>query len=157
MLVIICAKYGKNPSGTVCAVERTQQDVPYFSSFIKKSWLNDLEDISQGQRSLCITHVFYPNDHLCLIWKELIQNCRSYRTDKACEKDWRSEINIPFLPQRLRCAWGMTQWEIWNLKKKAGCAFSAILVKSPIWFQLFHLNCIHLWWAMPFTSTLSYL
>ena len=26
----------------------------YFSSFITKSWLNDLEDIGQSQRSLCI-------------------------------------------------------------------------------------------------------
>ena len=36
----------------LCAVEWTQQDVPYFSSFIANSWLNDLEDIGQGQRSL---------------------------------------------------------------------------------------------------------
>ena len=28
----------------------------YFSSFIAKSWLNDLKDIGQGQRSLCVTH-----------------------------------------------------------------------------------------------------
>ena len=45
MLVIICAKYGKNLSRTVCAVERTQQDMPYFISFIAQSRLNDLEDI----------------------------------------------------------------------------------------------------------------
>ena len=56
MLVIICAKYRKNSSRTVHAVERTAQDVPYFSSFIAKSWLNDLEDIDQGQRSLHATH-----------------------------------------------------------------------------------------------------
>ena len=56
MLVIICAKYGKNPSRTVHAVEWTRQDVLYFSSFIAKSWLNDLEDIGQGQRSLHMTH-----------------------------------------------------------------------------------------------------
>ena len=36
MLVIICAKYGKNSSRTVHAVEWTQQNVPYFSSFIAK-------------------------------------------------------------------------------------------------------------------------
>ena len=53
---IICAKYGKNSSRTVHAVEQTQQDVPYFSSFIAKSWLNDLEDIGRGQRSLHRTH-----------------------------------------------------------------------------------------------------
>ena len=28
----------------------------YFSSFIANLWLNDLEDIGQGQRSLCMTH-----------------------------------------------------------------------------------------------------
>ena len=56
MLVIICTKYGKNSPGTVHAVERTRQDVPYFSIFIAKSWLNDLKDIRQGQRSLHPTH-----------------------------------------------------------------------------------------------------
>ena len=47
MIVIICAKYKKNPSRTVNATERTR-----FS----KSRPNDLEDIGQGQRSLCATH-----------------------------------------------------------------------------------------------------
>ena len=45
MLVIICIKYGKNPSRTVDATERTQFSRP-----------NDLEDIGQGQRSLYATH-----------------------------------------------------------------------------------------------------
>ena len=39
-----------NPSRTVCALEPTLQDVPYFSSFTAKSWLKDLENIGQGQR-----------------------------------------------------------------------------------------------------------
>ena len=56
MLVINCAKYGKNPPRTVDAVERTRYDVPYFSRLIAKSWLNDLEDICQDQRTLCATH-----------------------------------------------------------------------------------------------------
>ena len=56
MLVIICAQYRKNPSRTVHAVERIRQDVPYFSSFIAKSWLNNLKDTGQGQRLLCTTH-----------------------------------------------------------------------------------------------------
>ena len=56
MLVLICAKYGMNPSRTVDAVDWTWQDVPYFSSFIAKLWLNDLEDIGQGQRSFYVTH-----------------------------------------------------------------------------------------------------
>ena len=47
MIVIICGKYKKNPSRTVDATERTQ-----FS----KSRSNDLEDISQGQRSSHATH-----------------------------------------------------------------------------------------------------
>ena len=47
MLVIICTKYGKNPSRTVDARERTR-----FS----KSRTNDLENIDQGQRSLHVTH-----------------------------------------------------------------------------------------------------
>ena len=42
MIVIICAKYKRNPFRTVDATERTR-----FS----KSRLNDLEDIGQGQRS----------------------------------------------------------------------------------------------------------
>ena len=36
MIVIICAKYRKNPSRTVCNVEQTPQDVTYLSSFIAK-------------------------------------------------------------------------------------------------------------------------
>ena len=45
--MIICAKYKKNPSRTVDATERTR-----FST----STPNDLEDIGEGQRSLCATH-----------------------------------------------------------------------------------------------------
>ena len=48
MLVIICTKYGKNPSRTVDATERTR-----FS----RSTPNDLEDIGQGQRSSHVTHL----------------------------------------------------------------------------------------------------
>ena len=47
MLVIICTKYGKNPSRTVDATERTRFSRPRP---------NDLEDIGQGQRSLYATH-----------------------------------------------------------------------------------------------------
>ena len=42
MLVVICAKYGKNLSRTVGDIERRRQDVSYFSSCIANSWLNDL-------------------------------------------------------------------------------------------------------------------
>ena len=48
MIVIICAKYRKNPSRTLDATERTR-----FS----KSRSNDLEDIGQGQRSSHATHL----------------------------------------------------------------------------------------------------
>ena len=47
MIVIICAKFKNNPSRTVDATERTR---------FPKSRPNDLEDIGQGQRSLCVTH-----------------------------------------------------------------------------------------------------
>ena len=47
MLVIICIKYGKNPSRTIDATERTR-----FS----RSRPNDLENIGQGRRSLHATH-----------------------------------------------------------------------------------------------------
>ena len=47
MLVIICTKYGKNPSRTVDDTERTRFSRPRP---------NDLEDIGQGQRSLYATH-----------------------------------------------------------------------------------------------------
>ena len=47
MLVIICTKYGKNPSRTVDATEQTR-----FS----RSRPNNLENIGQGQRSLHATH-----------------------------------------------------------------------------------------------------
>ena len=46
MLVIICTKYGKNPSRTVDATERTRFSTPRP---------NDFEDIGQGQRSLYAT------------------------------------------------------------------------------------------------------
>ena len=48
MIVIICAKYKRNPSRTVDATERTR-----FS----KSRSNYLEDIGQGQRSSHATHL----------------------------------------------------------------------------------------------------
>ena len=51
MLVIICIKYGKNPSRTVDATERTRFSRPRP---------NDLEDIGQGQRSLYATHSLIP-------------------------------------------------------------------------------------------------
>ena len=71
MLVIICTKYGKNPSRTVDATERTR-----FS----KSRSNDLEDKGHGQRSSHATPS-HASDYLYQIWKESIENCRCYRAD----------------------------------------------------------------------------
>ena len=75
MPVIISAQNWKNPSRTVCAVERTWQDVPYFSSH---SWMNLKIFI------ICDTpsHTSYP---LCPIWKESIQKCTYCTADtKRC-------------------------------------------------------------------------
>ena len=60
-LVIICAKYGKNPFRTVRAAKQTQQDAPCFGSFIAKIGLNDLLYMCQGQRLLHTTY------HLILV------------------------------------------------------------------------------------------
>ena len=67
----------QNPSRAVCAVDLTWQDVPYFSSFIAKSCMSDLEDIGQGQRSRGTPP--HASGHLCQIWKESIQNCMCCR------------------------------------------------------------------------------
>ena len=83
MLVIICERYGKNPFRTVHVVQWTWLNVPYFSSFIANSWLNNLEDIGQGQRSLCTTHPLMLIDHLCQMWQESIQNWACCRADST--------------------------------------------------------------------------
>ena len=57
MLMIIFVKYVKNPSRTVRAVKQILKHVPNFRSFIAKSWLNDLEDICEGQGHMALlTH-----------------------------------------------------------------------------------------------------
>ena len=77
ILVIICAKYGKNSPRTVHAVERTQ-GVPFFSSFIAKSWLNDLERYRSMSKER----------------KESIQNCIIHATEgtRATEMDGQQAI-----------------------------------------------------------------
>ena len=50
----------KSIQNFIHSVKQTRQDVPYFSSFIAKEWLNNLEDICQGQRSLCMKHPLMP-------------------------------------------------------------------------------------------------
>ena len=88
ILAIICAKHRKNPSRIVCAVERTT-DATYFSSFIAKSWLNDLEDIGQGQRSLCTT---YP---LMLVVICACYRKKPSRTVTVTERTWKGPRSQP--------------------------------------------------------------
>ena len=52
MVVIINATYNKNLCRTEAVMGRTYKYVQYFSSFIAKSWPNDLEIICQVQRLL---------------------------------------------------------------------------------------------------------
>ena len=70
MIVIICAKYKKNPSRTVDATERTR-----FS----KSRPNDLEDIKSRSRVITYDTPSHAIDHLYQIWKKSILKCRCYR------------------------------------------------------------------------------
>ena len=76
MVLIICGKYGNNRSRTENVTERTR-----FS----KSRSNDIEDISQGQRSSHATHLLMLVIICTNIWKESIQNCRRYRADTIFE------------------------------------------------------------------------
>ena len=81
VVIIICAKYEKNPPRTVCPVKWTQQYGPYFSSFIAKLRLNELED-----RSNIILHDTSSDtsDHFCLIWKksnEISRRCTCIRQE----------------------------------------------------------------------------
>ena len=89
MLVIICTKYGKNPSRTVDATEQTR-----FS----RSRPNYLENIGQGQRSLHATHPLMLM-MICAMWKECKQNCRFFFMVKAEKlekfaKNLNSEIEL---------------------------------------------------------------
>ena len=83
LLKVICAKYGKNPSRTVCAVEQTWQDVMYFGSFIEKSGLNGLEDRSRSKVIMCNTSL-HASNHFCMIWRESVQNCTVCMEAETC-------------------------------------------------------------------------
>ena len=56
MRLIIFAKCWNNLSRTVHVVLWTGQGMPHFRSFVTNSWVNDLEYLSQGLRSLHVTH-----------------------------------------------------------------------------------------------------
>ena len=55
------------------------------------------------------------SDHLWLIWKESIQNCRCYRTDTAGGTDGRTDRRTEwnqYTPQQLHCSGGHNQsWD----------------------------------------------
>ena len=82
----------------------------------------------------------HASDHWCLIWKESIQNCRSYRADTAFGMDGWGETNIH--PQQLHCTciikaslgWvtspaGWPQfYSEFQPKKRARCMFGEDLV-----------------------------
>ena len=125
MIVILCAKYKKNPSRTVDATERTR-----FS----KSRSNDLEDIGQGQRSWCATHTLMVVI-VCAYYEKnpSITVDVTERTRHAGRTDGRtdgwSETSIP--PKQLPCiikhessasmafVWGIHWWLVNSLHKKA--------------------------------------
>ena len=80
-------------------------------------------------RSLCDTQS-HASDHLCLIWKELIQNCRNYRVERHVgQTDGRTETNIPLPHNNNFVGVGVSCHNEKSETLKAGCAFSAILVK----------------------------
>ena len=83
MLVIICTKYGKNPSRTVDATEDT-----IFK--VKAEW--PWRYRSRSKVITCDTSS-HASDHLYQIWKESIKNCRCYREDTIfkvkAEWPWR--------------------------------------------------------------------
>ena len=88
MLVIICTKYGKNPSRTVDATKRTR-----FS----RSRPNDLENIGQRSKVITCDTPSDANDDLCQIWKECKQNCRFFfqgesRKIEKFAKNWNFRI-----------------------------------------------------------------
>ena len=40
----------------------------------------------------------HASDHLCLIWKESFQKCRSYKADMECRKEGRTDRRKPIYP-----------------------------------------------------------
>ena len=92
MLVMICAKYGNNPARSVHVADtRCALYVPYFSRFIAKSWINDLEDtrsrwkVRYRLRSTVIVCDIpsHASDHLCPTRTESNQKCTCCRADTA--------------------------------------------------------------------------
>ena len=73
MLVIICAKYEKNPSRTVDFFFQSQG-----RNFLKICQKFKISDSEKNYKRNTFTN---DSDHLCQLWKESIYNCRRYRAD----------------------------------------------------------------------------
>ena len=113
ILLVIFAKYKKNLSRTLYAVEQTQDVIYSGSPFIAKSWPNNLEDIGQGRRSSYARHSpmwsFMPN--IERIHPELYElqsghGMQDGWTDKRTDK-WNQ-----YTPQQLHCVWGINMLNI---------------------------------------------
>ena len=107
MVVIICAKHGKNPSVDITDWTR-HAGRTYFSSFMPEwPW-------RYRSRSKVIVHntTSHGSDQLYLIWKESIQNCTRYRADTACGTEGRTDGMKPIYPptdthRQLHCGGGI--------------------------------------------------
>ena len=73
ILVIICARYGKNPSRTV----------DFFFQGQGRKFLKNCQKfkLSDFEKNVTRNTPSDNSDHLCQIYKESIQNCRRYRAD----------------------------------------------------------------------------
>ena len=92
MLMITCAKCGKNPSRTLRVVKQTWQDVPYLAVLlchlqqfyykVMAQW--PWRYMSRAKVFVCDTPS-HASDHLCPIWKDSLKNCTCCRADtKEC-------------------------------------------------------------------------
>ena len=79
MLVIICTKYGKNPSRTL---KRYRADT-IFKVKVKWPWRYR----SRSKVITCDTPS-HASNHLYQIWKESIKNCSYYRADTIFKAKW---------------------------------------------------------------------
>ena len=102
-------------------------------------------------RSKVIVHdtTSHGGDHLCLIWKECIQNCRCYRADTACgtdgQTDGRSETNIPLTTllcegvggviKLISCYQNLTRWVNYTSEAKPS---NYQLYPVNIWYPSFN-------------------
>ena len=96
------------------------------------------------------------SDHLCLIWKESIHNCRWYRADTACgthgrtdrRPDRRTEWNQYTPPTT---SYKFTRWYIYMLIYTVQCHYNVVNIiknirqRHPIACPLWQAMGCHLW------------